>query len=120
MKAWITRFLAQLVADVPPEEVASWPSKVIEAREIIAGTGDGEILAAEAQVTGETITALAQKVLVRATAFAQVIGYCAGLRRATNDAIEAATTPAQIQSALQAAKNSAAALATSVGLQPIA
>ena len=78
------------------------------------------MLQAEANQTGETLNDLSSAILSNATAFRQVAGSIAGLRRATKVALETESDPVNYTAILQNAKTSADALAGSLGLTPMA
>lgn len=104
---------------VPLAEQLSWPVKEAAARAHQAGTADAgqaAILAAEADVTGETVDALVEKILANAVAYHMAAGFIAGWRRKTMEAIDLLANDATVEAgiatiATQAAMEAEAALA---------
>lgn len=115
MLLWITSFLSQFTAGVPDDEVKSWSRKAEAARAHLAGTPQPMILA-EAAITGEDPKALAAKIAAKADAFELIMASVTGLRRATETAISAATTPEEVSKALTAAQETALSMAAKLGL----
>lgn len=106
---------------VPDDEIASWPSKEIAARAIIAGTATSEqtaMIDGEAQLTGESVQVLAAKIVTNADAYGQIVGLVAGQRRKTFAEIDALTvgtaTRDQLAVVLATAEAQAAALLAQV------
>ena len=115
MVGWIAAFLSQFTAGVPDDEVKSWSRKADAARAHLAGTAQPMILA-EAAITGENPDALAAKIVAKADAFELIMASVTGLRRVTEAAISAATTPEEVSAALAAAQKTALSLAAQMGL----
>ena len=81
------------------------PAAAMAARAYLADAASADQLAmlqAEAAVTGEAVADLAAAIVAMAESYADIAAQLAGLRRKTRTAIEAATTPAQVQAALVA------------------
>lgn len=112
---FIERFLAQFTAGVPETEVASWSAKAAAAALHLEGTPQPMILA-EAAVTGEDDMALAAKIVEKSNKYTATIGTTTGLRRATAEAIEAATTTKAVEATLEAALTKAKGMAKAMGL----
>ena len=98
--------IAELITGtVPLSERLSWPTKDVAARAVLAGTATPSqqvILAAEAQVSGESIADLAASIVANADAYMAASGMIAGQRRKTMAAIDALTDPATITADLAA------------------
>jgi len=77
------------------------------------------LLQAEAAQTGETVDELSAKILSNATAWQQITGSVAGLRRSTFRALEAEADPVKYRAILETALAKADALAVSLGLEPM-
>jgi hypothetical protein len=118
MRDYISRFLAQFVANTPSAEIASWPTKAAEARAFLAGGPASVIIQKEASVTGETVSNLAAIIVAKADRYSEIIGLVSGLRRKVDAEIDAASSPAALASVIQSSKSAATALAISVGAQP--
>lgn len=90
--------IAKMIAGtVPLAEQLSWPVKESAARAYAAGQATPSqlgLLAAEAAVAGETVAALAAKVIANADAYFKAAGLIAGQRRRTMAAIDALNNPA--------------------------
>lgn len=114
MLAWITGFLAPFTAGVPDDEVTSWPRKAEAARLHLAGAPQRMILA-EAAITGEAPDVLARTIVAKADAYEAIISTVTGLRRKTEEEINAAISPEQVQAVLTDAKATATKLAATLG-----
>ena len=102
---------------MPDDEKNVWPVKEAAAKAVLAGTGDATqtaILSAEATITGETIAALSTRILQKATIYRGVVARMAGLRRATEVALDAAI-PSQYQDIINKAKAQAPLLVRDAG-----
>ena len=117
MQAWIDGFLAPFTAGRPRDEIASWPAKAAAAESHLAGKPHAMILA-EAAVTGENPDDLALSIAIKAQAYMVIAAKVAGLRRATEGAINAATSQDEISAALDAAKAAAVAEMAAVTAKP--
>ncbi|WP_299482068.1 hypothetical protein [uncultured Roseibium sp.] len=105
-------------------EKLSWSAKEAAATSYLADPNtvpadQRALLQAEADQTGETLTELSNAIMSNATAFRQIAGSIAGLRRATRVALEAEPDPVNYTAVLQTAKDNADALAVSLGLTPM-
>lgn len=116
VQAWATRFTAQFTAGYSPEEIASWPVKADAARKHLAGEPQA-IITDEAALTGEDPNDLATLVVQMADQYETVIAKVTGLRRATRNAIEAATTKEAIDQIVAGALSQAEAMIADLGLQ---
>ena len=116
MVAWIDRLTEQLRADIPRDEIASWPAKSGEARAFLANGTAAPILQVEADMVGLTLTEVAETIVARAALYEAVVGAVAGIRRNTAAAIDAATDAEGVALALDEALATAAAKATDLGL----
>jgi hypothetical protein len=90
---------------VPQADRDSWATKAVAARAYLADVASADqtaMLQAEAAVTGELVEDLAAAIVAMAENYAGIAAKLAGQRRKTRTAIEAATTPAQVQVALAA------------------
>ncbi|WP_305986126.1 hypothetical protein [Roseibium sp. MMSF_3544] len=126
-KALIVEYAAafedHITGSVSIGEKLSWATKEAAARAQTAGTADADHLAllqAEAAQTGETVDELSAKILSNATAWQQITGSVAGLRRSTFRALEAEADPVKYRAILETALAKADALAVSLGLEPMA
>jgi hypothetical protein len=103
------------IAGTPDEiEIAAWNNKLVIAKAIKAGTASaGDKAAFQAEINargkGETVDAFADKVLVNASFYAQAVGLIDGLKRRTQDAVNAANTPEEVETVLAAMKSQAEA-----------
>ncbi|MBG6211511.1 hypothetical protein IWQ49_006199 [Labrenzia sp. EL_126] len=121
--AYAEAFETHVSGNVSIGEKLSWTVKEAAAAAHLASTATADqtaMLQAEANQTGESLTDLSNAILSNATAFRQIAGSIAGLRRATKVALEAESDPLNYTAILQNAKTSADALATSLGLTPMA
>lgn len=85
----------QLTGATPLVEQLSWMAKETAARSHQAGTAtqsDLQILNAEAQETGETLSDLAELILSKASTYRQATSFIAGTRRKYTTRIEAASS----------------------------
>lgn len=117
--AYAEAFENHVSGNVSIGEKLSWTVKEAAAVAHLAGTATADqtaMLQAEANQTGETLTDLSNAILSNATAFRQIAGSIAGLRRATKVALEAESDPVNYTAILQSAQASADTLATSLGL----
>ena len=103
------------IAGTPDEiEIAAWNNKLVIAKAIKAGTASaGDKAAFQAEINargkGETVDAFADKVLVNASFYAQAVGLIDGLKRRTQDAVNSANTPEEVETVLAAMKSQAEA-----------
>ena len=100
----------KLTGRVPAAERDSWPLKEQAARAYLAGEQseqDTALLQAEAELTGETVAALAATIVQKSTLFRIAAGKIAGMRRTTIAAINEADTFEQVNTVLAGAKSSA-------------
>jgi hypothetical protein len=104
-------FAASVTGPVAETERASWPTKETAARAHLAGNAAAyqtAMLQAEANVTGETLTALATKIVGNADLYTALAGSIVGWRRATNAALDAlvigTATTADVDAAVASAK----------------
>ena len=114
--AWITTFTAQFVAGYASEEVASWPAKSAAARAHLAGDPQA-IITNEAAITGEDPDDLAQIIVSKADQYQGAVARVTGLRRATRDAVNAATTKEAIDQIVADALRQAETLVADLGMQ---
>jgi hypothetical protein len=103
------------IAGTPDEiEIAAWNNKLVIAKAIKAGNASaGDKAAFQAEINargkGETVDAFADKVLVNASFYAQAVGLIDGLKRRTQDAVNAAGSPEEVETVLAAMKSQAEA-----------
>jgi hypothetical protein len=103
------------IAGTPDEiEIAAWNNKLVIAKAIKAGTASaGDKAAFQAEINargkGETIDSFTDKVLTNAAFYAQAVGLIDGLKRHTQDAVNAADTPEAIEAVLAGMKAQAEA-----------
>lgn len=122
MQAWIERAEEQMDSGVSKGERNSYAPKEAEARAWIADNSAATpILSAEAAITGESLTDLVAKVLIRADALRPILGDIAGLRRVTKAALLAEEAkpnfnPATLEAILNSAIAQAVALAAARGI----
>lgn len=94
-----------ITGTVPLSERLSWPTKEMAARAVLAGTATAvqqALLAAEAQVIGETVPSLASRIVANADAYIVAAGLIAGQRRKVTAAIDALTDPVTLDADLAA------------------
>ncbi len=103
------------IAGTPDEiEIAAWNNKLVISKAIKAGTASvGDKAAFQTEINargkGETVDAFADKVLVNASFYARAVGLIDGLKRRTQDAVNAANTPEEVETVLAAMKSQAEA-----------
>lgn len=120
---YATAFEEHVTGPVSLGEKLSYDAKAAAAVAHMASAATPEetaLLQAEADQTGESLNELAQRIIDRAAVFRVVAGSIAGLRRATNEALEAVNDPHDYEAVLADAQAQADALATSLGLEPLA
>ncbi len=92
------RAVGVLIASYPQVERESWAQQEKEARAYIAdSTAVTPLIDAISAARGVTKDALAQKIVVKADTFASAVGALIGKRQALEDAINAATTIAELE-----------------------
>jgi len=119
MLGFINDLTAQITSQYPAAEVSAWPSKAEAARAVIAGTARADqttLIQDEADLIGATLTAQAAAIVAKAEVFEAIVAKVSGLRQATDAGIVAATTSAEREAVLDAAKAQAATLAAAYGL----
>jgi hypothetical protein len=107
MRGFIAAFLQPFVQNATLEEVASWPSKAAAARAFKAGTATAaqlNMLKVEADLYAVSLADHAAKVIRKADPYEPIIVSVTALRSLTEQAIAAATTPAEVAAALATAK----------------
>lgn len=105
--AWIDGVTHAITGLVPEDEKNSWIAKELAARAVLAANATTEqalLISAEAQVSGETDTDLAAKIVDNAVAYQAAIALLSGLRRKAAAEIEAALTPQEAIEAVTLAK----------------
>ncbi len=118
--AFADSLAAEVTGPVSETERASWPTKEIAARAYLDGVAPGTatatqvaMLQSEADLTGETPLALAQKIVDNADSYVEIAGLIAGQRRATYTAIDAleigVATVADLEAVLTTARTQAEA-----------
>lgn len=101
----IDRAAVDVTGPVPVSEMLSWSAKEQAARAFVSGASSAEdeaLLDGEAEITGETSTALAARIVARADINRAAVARFAGLRRNAATAIGDALTPAEVGVALDA------------------
>lgn len=119
MLAWINDFAAGVDAGMPEAELRSLPVKAAAARAHEAGEATAEqiaMLQSEADLTGETVDALADEIIVNANAADQVAAKISGLRRALNKQLKEAADAFEYDVILDVGKAQAALLAGGLGI----
>lgn len=120
--AYAEAFEDHVSGNVSIGEKLSWTVKEAAATAHLAGNATADqtaMLQAEANQTGESLNDLSHAILSNATAFRQIAGSIAGLRRATKVALEAEGNPVNYTAILQNAQAGADTLATNLGLSPM-
>lgn len=108
---WVEQFTAPISAGVSQEERLSWPVKNDAAKAHIAGTPSAsqtQMLTLEANWTGETIDALAGRIVAKADQYSAIVAAIAGIRRKASVAFQnadAVADPFAYDKALLVAKN---------------
>jgi len=90
----IDAFTLSVTGRVPDDEKLAWPAKEDAARAIVAGTAtepQTALLADEASGTGETVAALAAKVIAKADVYRAIVARCTAIRRNADTALAAAS-----------------------------
>ncbi len=119
MVAWIDQLMTAITGPVPSYERASWPSKAEAARAYQAGTARPDQIAmieGEAATSPRTPAEVAAVIVLRADQYEAIVSRSAGLRVSLDEALEAATDPAQYETILNTGKSQALALAESLGI----
>lgn len=94
--AWLSTLSDSVTGPVPPDEKVAWLKKEQAARDYKAGSADAAqtaMIEGEADLTGETYAALADKVIAKADLYAQVVTLMVGYRRKAEADLAAATDP---------------------------
>lgn len=94
-----------ITGTVPLAERFSWPTKETAARAVLAGAASPvqqAMLAAEAQVMGESVAELASHVVARVDTYIVAAGLISGQRRKTMAALDALTNPATLDADIAA------------------
>ena len=119
MVAWINDLTRAITGPVPEDEKLDWPTKEAAARAFIAGTATAEQTAKitfEASKPGETPADLAAKIVAKADLYRAVVSEISRLRRATDNALEAATMPEEYTQILADAQAQAISAAAALGV----
>ncbi|WP_298938146.1 hypothetical protein [uncultured Ruegeria sp.] len=98
-------YLRQLTGSATPEERDTWLVKAEAAQAYLEGTASAaqtELIETEAAGGGRTPDELAQKIIVKDTAFHGHIGQASALRASGRAAVKAAATHDTLQAALEA------------------
>lgn len=122
LSAWVSEFVSPLIRPAPQEERDSWPVKELAAHAQLAGTATPEqieLLQFEAQITGETLDALAAVIIAAAQPFRRVSASIAGLRRKVSALLRAEPDPYKFDAILEAAKAEAQQMAVDLGVGEI-
>lgn len=116
--AFADQITARITGQYPAAEVASWPTQEAEARDIVAGAdaAAAPLLSTMAAAAKTPLIDYANSVLVKATAYRQVVAAVKSIRDDTDVAINAATTPEAVGAALEQARQAALAKAATLGL----
>ena len=94
-----------------PIEVAAWSNKLRIATAIQSGTAiEGEVASFEAEIEarkieGETLEIFCQKVAFNAAKYSMAVALLDGIKRAAQDAINAATTKEEVDAAIEQMKS---------------
>lgn len=93
LNAGCERALSSLTASYPPGELQSWPQQVKEAADLAADPqAETPLLSAIATARGLTVAELAERVRLKAEAYAQLSGSAIGRRQALEDLLALAQT----------------------------
>ena len=115
---FISRLVEDITGTIPTEEKLSWTVKENAAKAIVNGVNTDEeyaLISGEAELTGETVLDLANKIVAKASLYRSVVAKVAGLRRSTYTELE--NSPVEAYKAiLEAAKVKALNLKSSMGL----
>lgn len=114
---WLEGFMESISGSVPSSEKLSWDKKEAAARAIDAATATAEqqqMIDDERSLTGETEAELVAAIIAKANVYVRIAALMAGLRRSTETAIDAASTPSEYETIIDAAKAQAASIASSV------
>ena len=99
----IERMAEQITGPVPLTEKLSWGAKEVAARAVAAGTpteAQAAMILGEAEQTGETAGALADRVIRNADGYRAVIAALTGLRRRTEAGLQAAKSVEEVEATL--------------------
>src|SRR3954469_21875035 len=99
----IDAVVAPLEAAVPRGEIASWGTKEASARAFLAGTAaaqDEALLRSEADITGESLGSLAERIVAKADTYRIRAGQIAGFRQKYGNQIAAAKTVDEVRAIL--------------------
>lgn len=104
-------------ADVLGIEASAFDSKVVDAKAIMAGELEGNMLVVEAQKTGEDPGDLAQLILAKHAGLKVIVGIVTGLRRKAKKLIYEATTLPEIGAVVASINEEAHADAAKMGIE---
>jgi hypothetical protein len=99
----IDAVVAPLEAAVPRGEIASWGTKEASARAFLAGAAaaqDEALLRSEADITGESLGSLAERIVAKADTYRVRAGQIAGFRQKYGNQIAAAKTVDEVRAIL--------------------
>ncbi|MEX0304346.1 MAG: hypothetical protein AB3N24_18145 [Leisingera sp.] len=119
MLDWINAFAAALDAGKPEIELRSLPAKAAAARAHLVGSASAEqtaLLQSEADLTGETLDALAAEIKANADLGDLVSGKISGLRRNLKQQLEAEADPVAYEAILALGKQQALTMAGELGI----
>lgn len=105
--SWIDASTVPLTGLVPRAERDSWPNKEASARAFVAGSATSQQvqdLEAEAAQTGETVAALAARIVTRANAWRPIAMALAGIRRKATADLAVADSLEAIRAAVATAR----------------
>lgn len=105
---WIEAILARFTADYPVQETLAWGSKLDGARRVVAGDTSSPSTTAiliEAQRKQVSPIVLANKVIAKGAIYEAIISTVSPVRSDVLDAIDAAQTHDQIETAVSAGKS---------------
>ncbi|GHE88248.1 hypothetical protein GCM10016455_05480 [Aliiroseovarius zhejiangensis] len=117
MNQWIEGFMASQAGGAPLHEQMTWAEKDAAARAYLQSAATAEqqaLLQGEADLTGETLTELAQEIVTNAARFQAIAVRASGLRRKTTDLLKAVTDPHDYEGILLTAKAQAETLLASL------
>ena len=112
-----------VTGSVPDTERASWPTKEIAARAVLASAAtpiQTAMIQAEATVTGENLLALAAKIVANADSYIAIAGLLVGKRRLAHAQLDAVVLGSVTVSDIDAIVESARQSATSALAQMLA
>lgn len=101
--ARVESMLNAFTAGYPRQETLAWGAKMAAARRVLAGGAADAMLQVEADALGIPVATLSAKVVAKGAPYERLIAVTSARRKAVQDAIDAAATPADVDTVLAGA-----------------